>query len=80
MNENEANWPNKNSEKSDDMCEEELRPKFVMLVTMDLVIDFNRFSSFLRLKRTMAWVLKFTNRCRKDDKYIEARDAYVLKS
>ncbi|XP_065363858.1 uncharacterized protein LOC135957111 [Calliphora vicina] len=66
--ENEADWPNKNSEKSDDLCEEELRPKFVMLVSTNLVIDFNRFSSFLRLKRTMAWVLRFINRCRKYDK------------
>ncbi|XP_037818591.1 uncharacterized protein LOC119608296 [Lucilia sericata] len=71
--ENEADWPNKNSEKSDDLCEEELRPKFVMLVSTNLVIDFNRFSSFLRLKRTMAWVLRFINRCRKDDKYNGSR-------
>ncbi|XP_065368851.1 uncharacterized protein LOC135961283 [Calliphora vicina] len=66
--ENEADWPNKNSEKSDDLCEEELRPKFVMLVSTNLVIDFNRFSSFLRLKRTMAWVLRFINHCRNCDK------------
>ncbi|XP_065365551.1 uncharacterized protein LOC135958583 [Calliphora vicina] len=66
--ENKADWPNKNSEKSDDLCEEELRPKFVMMVSTNLVIDFNRFSSFLRLKRTMAWVLRFINRCRKYDK------------
>ncbi|XP_049868956.1 uncharacterized protein LOC126368838 [Pectinophora gossypiella] len=28
-------------------------------------IDFNRFSNFLRLKRTVAYVLRFINKCRK---------------
>ncbi|XP_037823809.1 uncharacterized protein LOC119612137, partial [Lucilia sericata] len=45
---------------------EELRPKFALLVNIDVVINYTRFSSYLKLKRTVAWVLRFINRCRKE--------------
>ena len=28
-------------------------------------MDFGRFSSYLRLQRTVTWMLRFINRCRK---------------
>ena len=44
---------------------EELRPKFTLLINVSPVIDFGRFSSYLRLKRTVAWMLRFINRCQR---------------
>lgn len=61
----EDGWPMPVAGVHQDSCEEELRPKFALLVSSNFIIDFNRFSSFLRLKRTMAWVLRFVGRCRK---------------
>lgn len=64
---NEEDWPEDNTQQNEKSCEEELRPKFSLLVCTNTIIDFNRFSSFLRLKRTMAWVLRIVQRRKKKD-------------
>lgn len=43
---------------------EELRPKYALMVLGKPVLNFNNFSTLIRLVRTMAWVLRFINRCR----------------
>ncbi|XP_073843555.1 uncharacterized protein [Musca autumnalis] len=55
-------WPEMISTSNDEPPEEELRSKFVLTVSTNVVIDFNRFSSFLRIKRTMGYVLRFVDR------------------
>uniref|UniRef100_A0A1I8NKI2 Uncharacterized protein n=1 Tax=Musca domestica TaxID=7370 RepID=A0A1I8NKI2_MUSDO len=58
----EEDWPEMISTSNDETPEEELRSKFVLTVSTNFVIDFNRFSSFLRIKRTMGYVLRFIER------------------
>ncbi|XP_073820609.1 uncharacterized protein [Musca autumnalis] len=58
----EDDWPEMISTSNDEPPEEELRSKFVLTVSTNVVIDFNRFSSFLRIKRTMGYVLRFVER------------------
>ncbi|XP_036322288.1 uncharacterized protein LOC118736298 [Rhagoletis pomonella] len=62
---NEVDWPKEagfNDQSLKD--EEELSPKFARLVVSNRPDDINRFSSFNKLVRTTAWVLRFTKRCR----------------
>ncbi|XP_037825055.1 uncharacterized protein LOC119613182 [Lucilia sericata] len=61
----EDNWPQKVNVAPNEQDSEELRPKFALLVNTDAVINYTRFSSYLKLKRTVAWMLRFINRCRK---------------
>ncbi|XP_053956165.1 uncharacterized protein LOC128861814 [Anastrepha ludens] len=43
-----------------------------IFVEADEELHYNRFSNLLRLKRAVAWVLRFINRCRKRElKYLE---------
>ncbi|XP_043069100.1 uncharacterized protein [Drosophila bipectinata] len=44
--------------------EEEMPSEFVLVGTRDTFISLQRFSSYRRLLRTTAWVLRFTRRCR----------------
>ncbi|XP_070137030.1 uncharacterized protein [Drosophila bipectinata] len=44
--------------------EEEMPSEFVLVGTSDTFISLKRFSSYRRLLRTTAWVLRFTRRCR----------------
>ncbi|XP_036329813.1 uncharacterized protein LOC118741953 [Rhagoletis pomonella] len=44
--------------------DEELRPKYAMVIVSSRFLDFDRFSTFNRLVRTVAWVLHFINLCR----------------
>ncbi|XP_046803770.1 uncharacterized protein LOC124419201 [Lucilia cuprina] len=62
----EDNWPQKENVSLNEPDSEELRLKFALLVNIQEVIDYKRFSSYLKLKRTVAWVLRFINRCRKE--------------
>ncbi|XP_049307343.1 uncharacterized protein LOC125777139 [Bactrocera dorsalis] len=64
LTEEEEAWPT--FEGIPDLFEEceELRPKFVMLATPSCVIDMTRFSSLTKLKRTVAWVIRFIDLCR----------------
>ncbi|XP_050339682.1 uncharacterized protein LOC126766009 [Bactrocera neohumeralis] len=64
LTEEEVAWPT--SEGIPDLLEEceELRPKFVMLAAPSCVIDMTRFSSLTKLKRTVAWVIRFMDLCR----------------
>ncbi|XP_073831630.1 uncharacterized protein [Musca autumnalis] len=58
----EDDWSEMISTSNYEPPEEELRSKFVLTVSTYVVIDFNRFSSFLRIKRTMGYVLRFVER------------------
>lgn len=62
MHQPEEDWPEMISTSNDETSEEELRSKFVLTVSTNVVIDFNSFSSFLRIKRTMGYVLRFIER------------------
>ncbi|XP_073838192.1 uncharacterized protein [Musca autumnalis] len=62
LHEPDDDWPEMISTSNDEPPEEELRSKFVLTVSTNVVIDFNRFSSFLRIKRTMGYVLRFVER------------------
>ncbi|XP_065361998.1 uncharacterized protein LOC135955572 [Calliphora vicina] len=61
----EDEWPKTQEIPTCSLDTEELRPKFALLVNTPVVFEFDRFSSYLKLKRTIAWVLRFINRCQK---------------
>ncbi|XP_036319310.1 uncharacterized protein LOC118733830 [Rhagoletis pomonella] len=45
--------------------DEEIKPRFALMVARNTLIDFNQFSSFTKLRRTIAYILRFISRCRK---------------
>ncbi|XP_070854777.1 uncharacterized protein [Drosophila suzukii] len=51
--------------------EEEMPSEFALVAANEFVIPFQRFSSFSRLVRTTAWVLRFARWCRKQRSEIE---------
>ncbi|XP_043661598.1 uncharacterized protein LOC122625575 [Drosophila teissieri] len=51
--------------------EEEMPSEFALVAADDFVIPFQRFSSFSRLVRTTAWVLRFARWCRKQRNELE---------
>ncbi|XP_065356143.1 uncharacterized protein LOC135950534 [Calliphora vicina] len=61
----EDEWPKTREIPTCSLETKELRPKFALLVNTPVVFEFNRFSSYLKLKRTIAWVFRFINRCQK---------------
>ncbi|XP_049316979.1 uncharacterized protein LOC125779750 [Bactrocera dorsalis] len=66
LRQNEQAWPSEDITVSgNDEPDEELRPKFALVIVSCNFIDFNRFSSFQRLVRTVAWVLRFVDNCRR---------------
>lgn len=57
---NEETWPKqRGADKSVEPCPEEVRSKYVGVATTVPFIDFARFSSYHRLCRSAAWVLRF---------------------
>ncbi|KAL7743863.1 hypothetical protein ACLKA6_000267 [Drosophila palustris] len=58
----ERNWPSTALESNlDDSLE---RKKVVFTVQQELLFDMDRFSNYLRLKRTFSWILRFIKRLR----------------
>ncbi|KAM8702238.1 hypothetical protein ACLKA7_005101 [Drosophila subpalustris] len=58
----ERNWPSTALESNlDDSLE---RKKVVFTVQQELLFDMDRFSNYLRLKRTFGWILRFVKRLR----------------
>ncbi|KAM8702255.1 hypothetical protein ACLKA7_005117 [Drosophila subpalustris] len=58
----ERNWPSTAFESNlDDSLE---RKKVVFTVQQELLFDMDRFSNYLRLKRTFGWILRFVKRLR----------------
>ncbi|XP_044316597.1 uncharacterized protein LOC123037886 [Drosophila rhopaloa] len=51
--------------------EEEMPSEFALVATNEFVIPFQRYSSFSRLVRTTAWVLRFARWCRKQRSELE---------
>ncbi|XP_070855577.1 uncharacterized protein [Drosophila suzukii] len=51
--------------------EEEMPSEFALVAANEFAIPFQRFSSFSRLVRTTAWVLRFARWCRKQTSEIE---------
>ncbi|XP_044573974.1 uncharacterized protein LOC123258162 [Drosophila ananassae] len=51
--------------------EEEMPSEFALVASNEFVSPFQRFSSFCRLVRTTAWVLRFARRCRKQRSELE---------
>ncbi|XP_043064089.1 uncharacterized protein LOC122320078 [Drosophila ficusphila] len=51
--------------------EEEMPSEFALVATNEFAIPFHRFSSFSRLVRTTAWVLRFARWCRKQRSELE---------
>lgn len=62
----EDEWATDVIDISNDEDEEEIRPKISLLIVNNEFINFSRFSSFSRLKRSVAWILRFISRCRKN--------------
>lgn len=59
---NECDWPIPEPPSNDDQIEdhlEEIRDRFVGLTTYTSIIKYERFSKFMRLCRTMAWLKRF---------------------
>ncbi|XP_070134695.1 uncharacterized protein [Drosophila bipectinata] len=70
----ESGWPTpeKGTEHVPDAPDEEEMPgEFALVASNEFVILFQRFSSFSRLVRTTAWVLRFARRCRKQRSELE---------
>ncbi|XP_059216147.1 uncharacterized protein LOC131994043 isoform X2 [Stomoxys calcitrans] len=65
---NEVEWPNETKTNSGaDRGKVELRSKYRVLVARQVhsvIPDINRFSKYSRLKRTMAWVLRYMHNLR----------------
>ncbi|XP_059216470.1 uncharacterized protein LOC131994137 isoform X1 [Stomoxys calcitrans] len=65
---NEVEWPNETKTNSGaDRSKVELRSKYRVLVARQVhsvIPDINRFSKYSRLKRTMAWVLRYMHNLR----------------
>nr|XP_041631493.1 uncharacterized protein LOC121502311 [Drosophila kikkawai] len=58
--------PEEGTERGPDAPDDEEMPsEFALVATNEFVIPFQRFSSFSRLVRTTAWVLRFARWCRK---------------
>ncbi|XP_067636748.1 uncharacterized protein [Eurosta solidaginis] len=65
LRQNESMWPYEETITTTDQdCEEELRPRYALVTVSCEFINFNRFSSFNRLLRTTAWVIRFVESCR----------------
>ncbi|XP_017469917.1 PREDICTED: uncharacterized protein LOC108361720 [Rhagoletis zephyria] len=52
-------WPTDDTPAANIDENEELRPKYALLIAQSSIFDFERFSSFLKLKRVVAWVLRY---------------------
>ncbi|XP_017472588.1 PREDICTED: uncharacterized protein LOC108363668 [Rhagoletis zephyria] len=50
---------------------EELSPRPLLILFNSTIFNFNRFSSYNRLKRSTAWVLRFVNRSRRKNSPVE---------
>lgn len=61
----ESSWPANAMVIDSGDVEEELRPKYSLVVLSSSLIDFDRISSFKKLKRIVAWALRFIDRCRR---------------
>ncbi|XP_033148998.1 uncharacterized protein LOC117134671 [Drosophila busckii] len=67
----EANWPQQTP--SDDCADddEEMPCEFALTVSTESVISLQRFSSYTRLVRTVAWVLRFARWCQGQQNLLE---------
>ncbi|XP_043661591.1 uncharacterized protein LOC122625565 [Drosophila teissieri] len=69
-----ASWPGpeEGTERVPDAPDEEEMPcEFALVAADNFIIPFQRFSSFSRLMRTTAWVLRFVRWCRKQRNELE---------
>nr|XP_041630860.1 uncharacterized protein LOC121502108 [Drosophila kikkawai] len=69
-----SSWsvPEEGTERVPDASDaEEMPSEFVLVATNEFVIPFQRFSSFSRLVRTTAWVLRFARWCHKQRSELE---------
>ncbi|XP_044573986.1 uncharacterized protein LOC123258173 [Drosophila ananassae] len=68
-----SGWPSPEEGTEDvlDAPDEEMPSEFALVASNEFVIPFQRFSSFSRLVRTTAWVLRFAQRCRKQKSEFE---------
>ncbi|XP_067628473.1 uncharacterized protein [Eurosta solidaginis] len=58
-------WPTgPEIQETDASGDEELRPIHALAVVSNIFVDYNRFTSFCRLIRTIGWVTRFVGRCR----------------
>jgi len=67
-----ASWPGSApSDEANADDEEEMPSELVLIGASETFIQIQRFSSYRRLLRTAAWVLRFTRRCRghRDENY-----------
>ncbi|XP_054091903.1 uncharacterized protein LOC105220591 [Zeugodacus cucurbitae] len=66
LQQDEQGWPSEDViVTGNDEPDEELRSKFTLVIVSHNFLDFNRFSSFRRLVRAVAWVLRFVDNCRR---------------
>ncbi|XP_041631504.1 uncharacterized protein [Drosophila kikkawai] len=69
-----SGWPvpEEGTERVPDASDDEEMPsEFALVATNEFVIPFQRFSSFSRLVRTTAWVLRFARWCRRQRSELE---------
>ncbi|XP_020715832.2 uncharacterized protein LOC101455054 [Ceratitis capitata] len=66
LHQSQDHWPGSNIELStEDPLEEELRHKYALVIVHTDIFEFKRFSTFMKLVRVAAWVLRFIHICRR---------------
>jgi len=84
-------WPTQKSKLAPSNEELEIKAEYILKsteVTYDALPDPNRFSSFNKLIRTTAWILRFVKKCRKSkqqgslsvDELAEAKTLWILRT
>ncbi|XP_075167679.1 uncharacterized protein LOC142239799 [Haematobia irritans] len=79
LREDESSWPILQYQRSDSQ-EEEIKSCLIISSNKAQVIEFERFSSILKLKRTIAWLLRFIKKKRipEDINVSELKEAEVV--
>ncbi|XP_036347106.1 uncharacterized protein LOC118756451, partial [Rhagoletis pomonella] len=65
LNQDEGSWPREVMMSSDECVKEETSRRLLACDRGKILVEFTNFSSFLKLTRVMAWLLRFVNNSRK---------------
>ena len=65
-----TNWPTQLSLPPNDSVEEEREVSLHVETSQASITPFDRYSSFTRLKRVTAWIVRFVENCRKQNAQI----------
>ncbi|XP_075150621.1 uncharacterized protein LOC142224719 [Haematobia irritans] len=75
LRENESYWPPKNIVLCNPSLEEEIKPNYLISTNQkDSLVNYQKFSSYIKLKRTVAWILRFAKLAPKKTTYLIATE------